>query len=224
MTDATAYADRINFTESDLDTLRAELKDSMSEKRYAHTVAVEQMVARLAALYCPKQTLLLRAAGLLHDITKEFPTPMQWQLCEACDIPLTEIDHLSPKTLHARTAAAMIPQYYPQFAHEIIISAVRWHTTGHADMTLWEKLLYLADYIDDTRNFPDCTRLRRLFWNESGDPARMPPQERLVHLDRVLLTSFDMTIRALLSEEGVVSPDTFDARNALLVALASNPS
>ncbi len=210
----------VPFTEQDLNALREQLKESMTEKRYAHTVAVESMVTRLAELFgFDEAVLLLRAAALLHDITKEFPTQMQLELCEACDIPLTEADRLSPKTLHARTAAAMIPQYYPLFDHPFVISAVRWHTTGRADMTLWEKLLYLADYIDDTRIFPDCTRLRRQFWSESGDPTKMTSGERLEHLDRVLLTSFDMTIRALISEGGIISSDTFDARNALIVAL-----
>lgn len=209
----------LTFGEAELAALRTEIKGTMSEKRYAHTLAVEDMAARLASLYCPEDTLLLRAAALLHDITKEFSTPMQLDLCEACDIPLAEVDILSPKTLHARTAAAMIPQYYPQFAHETILSAVRWHTTGHAQMTLQEQLIYLADYIDETRRFPDCVRLRQQFWTASGDPAAMMPDERLMHLRRVLLMSFNMTITALMSEGGVISPDTVNARNSLIVAL-----
>lgn len=209
----------VSFGEADLSSLRDELKDTMSEKRYAHTLAVEDMVARLAALYCPEQIVLLRAAALLHDITKEFSTPMQLELCEACDIPLTEADRLSPKTLHARTAAALIPQYYPRFAHETVISAVHWHTTGHAGMTLEEQLLYLADYIDETRRFPDCVRLRNQFWVDNGNPADMSPEERQRHLHRILLKSFDMTIAALMSEGGVISPDTFHIRNALVIDL-----
>lgn len=219
MNDPAVNTTPIDFTEADLVALRTELKNTMSEKRYAHTLAVEDMVARLAALYCPEQTTLLRAAALLHDITKEFPTPMQLELCEACDIPLTEADRLSPKTLHARTAAALIPQYYPRFAHETVISAVRWHTTGHVGMTLEQQLLYLADYIDETRRFPDCVRLRNQFWSDGGDPAAMSPEDRILHLRRILLKSFDMTIAALMSEGGVISPDTFHIRNALVIEL-----
>lgn len=209
----------LHFNENDLAALRAELENTMSPKRYAHTVAVEDMVARLAALYCPEDTLILRAAALLHDITKEMPVPVQQELCADLGIALEKEDVMSPKTLHARTAAAMIPENYPRFAHEGVISAVRWHTTGRKDMTLGEKLLYLADYIDDTRLFPDCVRLRRAFWRGESDPADMTMADRLRHLDRVLILSYDMTTQALLSEGSIVSADTVHARNALIVAL-----
>ena len=119
------------------------------------------------------------------------------------------------RTLHARTAAALIPEAYPDFNHETVISAVRWHTTGRAGMTLCERLLYLADYIDDSRLFPDCVRLRALFWRE--DVAAMTEEERLSHLNHILILSFDMTIRALINEGSIVSPDTIDARNALVM-------
>ena len=64
----------IKITEKMLDELRERVMESMSHKRFVHTVAVEQMVARLAALFCPDQTILLRAAALLHDVTKEKTT------------------------------------------------------------------------------------------------------------------------------------------------------
>ena len=102
-------------------------------------------------------------------------------------------------------------------AHPCVISAVRWHTTGHADMTLCENLIYLADYIDDTRKFEDCVTLRELFW--SPDPASMNPEQRERHLMQVLVTSYDMTIKALLQESSPISVDTILARNDLLLRL-----
>ncbi len=198
-----------------LATLRASVASGMSEKRFKHTAAVEDMVARLAALYCPDKENLLRAAALLHDVTKEYDLAAQLELCARLGIPTTEADRLAHKTLHARTAAALIPENYPDFNHETIVSAVRWHTTGRADMTLSDKLLYLADYIDDSRLFPDCVRLRTLFWRE--DVAAMTEAERLSHLHRILILSFDMTIRALVGEGAVVSADTTEARNDLVL-------
>ena len=195
--------------------LRESVASKMSEKRFRHTAAVESMVARLAALYCPEEENALRAAALLHDITKEYDTDTQLELCRRMGVPTDESDRLAHKTLHARTAAALIPEAYPDFHHETVISAVRWHTTGRAGMTLCERLLYLADYIDDSRLFPDCVRLRALFWGE--DVAAMTEEERRSHLNRILITSFDMTIRALINEGAIVSPDTIDARNALVM-------
>ncbi len=200
----------------ELDTLRECLVTEMSPKRFKHTTAVEFMVTRLAALYCPEQTDILRAAALLHDMTKEYDIATQLEICRRMDIPLPAGIEYAHKTLHARTAAALIPDNYPAFAHETVISAVRWHTTGRAGMTLPEQLLYLADYIDDSRLFPDCVRLRNYFW--SAKPERMTEEERAVHLRRTLIMSFDMTIRALINEGAVISPDTTDARNELALA------
>lgn len=204
--------------EAELDALREAVRGEMSPRRFTHTAAVEEMVARLAALYCPEKTYILRAAALLHDLTKEQKETEQEALCEAHGIELTPADRLAPKTHHAKTAAALIPVKYPALAHEEVISAVRWHTTGRADMTLGEKLIYLADYIDESRTFPDCVTLRTCFW--SARPERMTPEERLILLDDVIILSFDMTVRALLEEGTPISPDTVNARNSLLCAKA----
>ncbi len=203
------------WTDTELAALRTSVESQMTPKRFIHTAAVENMIARLAALYCPEKASLLRAAALLHDITKEYDLETQLELCRRLGIPTTDTDRLAHKTLHARTAAALIPESYPAFNHEKIISAVRYHTTGRADMTLGEQLLYLADYIDDSRLFPDCVRLRSLFWRES--PESMSPEERLAHLRNILIMSLDMTIRQLVSEGAIVSTDTVDARNWLII-------
>lgn len=199
--------------ESMLSCLRERVLPSMSAKRFRHTVAVEDMVARLAALYCPEHTNRLRAAALLHDLTKELRTEEQIALCKELGLPVTDFDRLSPKTFHARTAASKIPLEFADFSDPIIVDAVRYHTTGRADMTMTEKLLYLADYIDLSRTFENCVILRRFFWG--ADPHRLDPCGRDALLRDTLLLSFDMTIRDLLAEGALIAPDTVDARNAL---------
>ena len=203
------------ITEPMLDALRERVKNLMSEKRYVHTCAVERMVVRLGELYCPALIPELRAAALLHDITKEETLENQLQLCEKFAIIIEPTARLAPKTLHARTAAALISVDFPEFATETVIRAVRWHTTGCNDMHIADKLVYLADYIDDSRKFIDCVRLREIFWN--ADPASMDEKERLSHLRDVLILSFDMTIRGLLEDGVPVSHYSICARNALLL-------
>ena len=202
------------MTESMLDDLRAQVKESMSEKRYIHTVAVESMVSRLAQLYCPKLILELRAAALLHDITKEESLEKQLQLCHEFDIMVQPTDKLAPKTFHAKTAAGLIKRDFPAYATDLVIRTVRWHTTGREYMTLGEQLLYLADYIDDSRKFPDCVRLREYFWG--AHPESMSQDECLAHLRDTLILSYDMTIRNLVAESVIISPDTVLARNSLI--------
>ena len=81
-------------------------------------------------------------------------------------------------------------------------------------MTLMEKLVYLADYIDMSRTFEDCVKLREIFM--SVNVAGMTEEERLSHLSRTLITSYDMTVAALLEDGLPISKDTVEARNQLI--------
>lgn len=204
------------FGDAELAALRESVIARMSPKRFTHTAAVEDMVTRLAILYCPQEIPALRAAALLHDVTKEYDTATHAAILEKAGQHVKPAERLAHKTLHARTAAWLIPTDYPAFNCETVVNAVRWHTTGREGMTLTEQLLYLADYIDESRIFPDCVRLRNYFW--SANPENMSEEDRLAHLRRTLIMSFDMTMRALINECAVISPDTALARNELVLA------
>lgn len=208
----------IEIQAPELSTLRESILERMSPKRFAHTVAVEQMVARLCELFCPEATPAMRAAALLHDLTKELDVNGQVALCDRLGLPVTAEDRMAHKTFHARTAAALIPMEFPSFADPVILEAVRWHTTGHRGMTLTEQLLYLADYIDLSRTFSNCVILRRYFWG--AEPEKMTAEDRLRLLRQTLLLSFDMTVRDLLEEGLPIATDTMEARNELLLLLS----
>ena len=208
------------ISEDMLDALREKVAKGMSEKRFRHTAEVEKMVARLAELYAPERVFELRAAALLHDITKEYSKTKQIEICAEYGLTVTECDLLAPKTFHARTAAALIPDEYPEFDIGEVVSCVRWHTTGRAGMTLCEQLVYLADYIDMSRTFHDCVTLRNCFFDAC--PAKMDGDARLEHLRRILLMSFDMTLQGLLEDGVPVSIDSMNARNELICLLGAS--
>ena len=203
------------ITEEMLSSLRSDIEKKMSPKRFYHTAEVEKMAECLGRLYLTEGYESLRAAALLHDITKEYSTEMQIKICAERGLAVEREDICAPKTFHARTAAALIPELYPEFAEDKIISAVRWHTTGRANMSIYEKLIYLADYIDMSRKFEDCVRLREYFF--SAEPEKMGEAERVAHLNDTLILSFDMTVRGLMEEGGVISSDTLAARNYLII-------
>ena len=205
------------ITEEMLNELRENITKTMSAKRVRHALEVEKMVTRLAEMYQPEMANTLRAAALLHDITKEYDDKVQLSILTKPGIEFSLKDRLAPKTFHARTAALLIPDIYPEFATDDVISAVRWHTTGRENMALFEKLLYLADYIDMSRDFEDCVKLREMFF--SAKPEQMNDEEKLAHLNRTLVASFDMTISALIRKGAVISSDTANARNALICEL-----
>lgn len=201
------------ITDEMLSILRQGISTRMSERRLAHTLGVEEMAAKIAEIYCPQKVSLLRAAALLHDITKELTVEEQKEIVHKHNLEMSRDMQEAPSTQHAFTASLVIPELYPHLADEEIINAVRYHTTGRADMTLSEKIIYLSDYIDCTRTYPDCIELRDMFWD--ADINGMTEQERIMHLDRVLLRSFDMTIADLKARNKNISRETAEARESL---------
>ncbi len=205
------------ITEDDLAALRVKIGREMSGRRLSHTLAVEDEAKEIAKWYLPQNIPEISAAALLHDITKECTTEEQISLCERYELPVSAEELAPPKIFHAKTAAAVIVDRYPEFANQEILDAVTKHTTGDAIMSLFAKILYLADYTEKTRTFPDCIRLREYFW--SAPLSSMTKEERLVHLDKTLLFSFEMTIADLIREGRPVAAATKKAHEALLSSL-----
>ena len=201
------------MSDNALAALRTAIGGWMSGRRLSHTLGVEKEIVALGELYLPQNIPELRAAALLHDLTKERSTVEQLSLCEHYHITLTAADRLSPKILHAKTAPPVICEQFPAFATPAVLDAIEKHTTGAREMSVFAKLLYLADYIEETRTFPDCVALRHAFWDGI---TTLSVGDRMLHLNRVLIRSFDMTICSLIEENTVISPETIDARNALI--------
>ena len=202
------------FDEKELSVLRERISSALSGYRLEHTLGVERMAVRLGELYAPEKIDVLRAAALLHDITKENCYQKQLQICEKLGIIVPYAAKAAPKTLHAITAAAILPIQYPEFAISEVVSACRWHTTGRENMSICEKLIYLADYIEDGRKFEDCVFLREYFF--SSFPEKMTLKERWIHLDKTLVLSFDLTIKQLIDEGAPIDISTTEARNYLI--------
>ncbi len=202
------------ITAAMLIALREQVREYLTEKRYAHTLSVESEAGKLAALFLPAEENHLRAAALLHDITKRLNLEKQLQLCQIFGIMVTNDETKAPKLLHAKTAEALAGRDFPQFADSRVLSGIRWHTTGRAGMSLFESIVYLADYIEPTRTFADCVVLRRFFWERIPDAA--DADSRMEVLRQTMVLSFDMTIRQLLLEGALVDRDTIEARNWFL--------
>lgn len=196
-----------------IDALRDRVSKLMSPFRFEHTLGVERMAIRLARLYCPERTEMLRAAALLHDVTKEYSFEEQMDVFERYGVKLTEEQKEAKPTLHAYTAALIIPDEYPDYASEELVDAVRYHSTGRAGMTVYDKILYLADYIEDTRKYEDCIALRLEFF--SAEPEKMEIKERVLHLNRVLLHSITLTLDELREKGRPIEGGTLEAFEAL---------
>ena len=200
----------MNITRNMLDDLRKLIKGALSDFRRSHTEGVERMAARLARIYAPERENEMRAAALLHDVTKEKKTDEQIAICNRYKYELRKDEIGSPAILHAITASLIIPDEHPDFATDEIISAVRWHTTGRENMSLFEKIIYLADYIEETRKYEECIALRNMFFDAM--PEKMTAADAEQHLDRVIWHSLDITVKDIESKGGKVCAETIAAK------------
>ena len=103
-------------------------------------------------------------AGILHDITKKLSLDEQLILCGKYGIINDNAEKNNVKLLHAKTGAAEARDLFG--VSDAVYGAIRWHTTGKPDMTLLEKIIYLADYIEPNRDFPGLAELRRAAYED----------------------------------------------------------
>ncbi len=135
------------------------IKSRLTEKRFYHSLCVAKEALRLSIKYGAD---IERAfvAGLLHDICKDMSGKEQLQLLKQFGIMLDAIEQNAPKLWHAKAGAAYL-EYEMKLNDAEIISAVRYHTTAKAGMTLLEKILYLADFTSEDRDYLGVEDMRR---------------------------------------------------------------
>ena len=166
-------------------------------KRIPHVLGTEQEAIRLAERY-GADVEKARVAALLHDCTKRLDMEEQLALCRQYGIRLDALEQQALKLLHAKTGAAIARDVFG--VDDEIYRAIWWHTTGHAGMTLLEKIMYLADYIEPSRDFPGVDKLRAVCYKD---------------LDEGLLMGLEMTIEEMTSMGNPVHHATIEARDAL---------
>ncbi|ROR29261.1 putative HD superfamily hydrolase involved in NAD metabolism [Mobilisporobacter senegalensis] len=129
--------------------LQEKLKYILPPKRFIHSLGVQYTCANLAMRYgCDIQKAQI--AGLLHDCAKYMPDEEMLTLCRKNFIPVTETEEKSAFLLHAKLGAFFAENVY-NISDKDIIDAITYHTTGKPDMTLLEKIVYVADYIEPSR-------------------------------------------------------------------------
>ena len=170
----------------------------LKPKRMPHVLGTEAEAVRLAERYGADVTAA-RIAALLHDCTKKLDMAEQLALCMQYGIELDELEQRAVKLLHSKTGAAVARDVFG--VEDEVYEAIRWHTTGKAAMTLLEKVIYMADYIEPNRDFDSVEELRRRTYED---------------LDRGLLLGLTETIREMEQRGVPVHKNTWEARNYLL--------
>ena len=147
--------------------LREKAYALLKPNRVAHVVGTESEAVKLAMKWGEDPENAAEAA-ILHDITKKLSLSEQLILCDKYGIMNDTVEEHNVKLLHAKTGAAMAKELF-NISNEVY-EAIRWHTTGKPDMTLLEKIIYMADYIEPNRDFEGVDKLRELAY-ESLDAA-----------------------------------------------------
>ncbi len=147
--------------------LREKAYAMLKPKRIAHVAGCETEAVKLAQHWGEDAENAAEAA-ILHDITKKLLLDDQLILCDKYGIINDIAETQNVKLLHAKTGAAMAKELFNVSTE--VYEAIRWHTTGKPDMTLLEKIIYMADYIEPNRDFEGVEELRSLAY-ENLDEA-----------------------------------------------------
>lgn len=141
------------------------LKKYMDADRYDHTQGVMDTAACLAMRY-GEDMEKAQIAGLLHDCAKCMPDSKKIKICQKNNIQMTEMEEKNPFLLHGKVGAYIAREKYG-VEDEEILSAIAFHTTGKPSMTLLEKIIYIADYIEPMRSkAPNLTDVRQLAFQD----------------------------------------------------------
>lgn len=135
---------------TDIHKIRREIEKVLKKDRYNHTLGVMYTASSLAMVYDVDLDKAL-LAGLLHDCAKNRSIPDQLKLAKKHHIKLTDSEREMPALIHAKLGAFLAEHTYGVKDPEIL-QAIIYHTTGRADMTMLEKILYIADYIEPARD------------------------------------------------------------------------
>lgn len=172
------------------------LKARLTEKRFIHSLNVADSAKELAKLYGYDESIAY-TAGLIHDVCKDTSSGEQLAYMLKKKAELTDIEINTPKLYHAMCGSLFI-KYEFGIENQDIINAVRYHTTGRKDMTLLEKIVFIADFISAERDYNGVEIMR---------------EKALRSLDEAIVEGLSFTVKELIDNGRVVHPDTVDAYN-----------
>lgn len=175
------------------------LKQNLRNKRYEHVLGVRDTAIKLAEHY-KEDTEKARFAALIHDCAKNISDDQIILIAEKHKLAIDDITKISPQLLHG-SIAAIIAKEEMGITDEDVLNAVTYHTTGRKGMSLLEKIIYIADYIEPSRNFQGVDELRRAAFQD---------------LDKALIKAFDNTIKFVVERGQLLHINTIEGRNYLL--------
>ncbi len=180
------------------------LKNRLTEKRYIHSLNVADSAKQLAKLYGYDEEIAY-TAGLIHDCCKDTPAGLQLSYMLENGVELSEYELGVAKLYHSICGSVFVKKEFG-IDNQDIINAVRYHTTGRKNMSLLEKIIFIADFISDERDYNGVEIMR---------------EKAVKSLDEAIVEGLSFTIKDLIDQGRIIHPDTLDAYNDAMMKILS---
>ena len=177
----------------------AYLEAKLEDERYRHVLSVRDMAVKLAVRY-GADLQKTNLAALLHDCARWMSTRQLFEAVADYEIQLDEFERISASLLHALVGAELAIDIF-SVGDEEILSAVRSHTKGSRSMTLVDKVLFVADFSEPNRTYPEAGAVRKIANKDLNQAVFEVAQFKIINL---------------LDKEVVIHPDTISTYNSAL--------
>jgi len=168
----------------DILKIQEQLRKKQSGFRFMHTLGVQYTATCLAMNY-GADIYKAELAGLLHDCAKHLNDSKKIEICKDNNIPISNVEYHNPFLLHAKVGAVYAKVKYDVRDNDILM-AIRYHTTGRSEMSLLEKLVFVADYIEPYRkDSPNLYELRQLSFKDLDKTVLLILKQTLEYLNNV---------------------------------------
>jgi predicted HD superfamily hydrolase involved in NAD metabolism len=176
------------------------LKNNLRYKRFEHSLSVRDTAVEIARFYRADEEKA-RLAGLVHDCAKDKSGEELLGIVSGAGHSIDEVCLDSPKLLHG-VAGAIIAREVMGIEDEEVLNAVTYHTTGRKGMSILEKIIYIADYVEPLREFPGVDKMRRDVYS---------------NLDEAMIYAFDSTIKYVIERGQMIHPYSVEGRNHVIM-------
>lgn len=178
-----------------------DVKSVLSEYRFTHSLGVVKKAVELANIYGLDEEIT-RKVAIAHDIAKEMTNEEMLEYVKTNNIEIDEIETVKPSLLHGKIGADIATKKYG--FTEDMVNAIKWHTTGRKNMSMLEKIIYVADKTEE---------------NRKGTRFNLEKSRELStqNIDETLIFLMNEFITYNIKNEWLIHPETINARNYILL-------
>ena len=185
----------------DYKEIEADVKNILSEYRFSHSIGVAKKAVELAKIYRVDEEIA-KKTGIAHDVAKEMTNEEMLKYAISNSIDIDEVEKANPSLLHGKIGADIASKKYG--FTEDMINAIKWHTTGRENMSMLEKIIYVADKTEENRSGT------RFDLEKSRELSKQ-------NIDEALIFLMNESINYKIKNNGLIHPKTIEARNDLLL-------